>query len=102
MEKKTGIKLHEESFKWTEYQNSLLTGSIEAKVEMHSAQTLRDNRHFIKTVAHDKVIKEKLNGPRNAQDSSNYNGFLAKEVRRQALHIDSSFAHKIVFILNGV
>ena len=124
MEKKKGIKLHEESlthlssmFKWTEYQNSLLTGSIEAKVEMHSAQTLSDNRHFIKTVgqvitqlprpslrghregrlvddsgevidpgfncgfrnrgnfleiltafgAHDKVIKEKLNRPWNAQ-----------------------------------
>ena len=126
MEKKKGIKLHEESFshldsmlKWSGYKDSLRTGSIEVIVGALSVQALRDNRHYIKTVSqvitlcavqdlplrnhregrlvddmgevidpefnsgsrnrgnfleilsafcvHDKVIKEKLNGPRNAQ-----------------------------------
>ena len=58
MEKKKGIKLHEESFshldsmlKWSGYKDSLRTGSIEVIVGALSVQALRDNRHYIKTVS---------------------------------------------------
>ncbi|KAI6657108.1 Zinc finger MYM-type protein 1-like [Oopsacas minuta] len=126
MEKKNGIKLHEESLshldsklKWSGYKGSLPTGSIEVIVRALRVQAVRDNRHYIKTVGqvtthcavqdlplrghregrlvddmdeiidsefncgsrnsgkfleiltafgvHDKVVKEKLNGRRNAQ-----------------------------------
>ena len=56
MEKKKGIKLHEESLshldsmlKWSGYKDSLRTGSIEVIVGTLSVQALRDNRHYIKT-----------------------------------------------------
>ena len=58
MEMKKGIKLHEASkshldsmVQWTDYQNSLRIGSIETILGGLTGQAIRDNRHFIKTIA---------------------------------------------------
>ena len=59
MEMKKGIKLHEASkshldsmVQWTDYQNSIRIGSIETILGGITGQAIRDNRHFIKTIAH--------------------------------------------------
>ena len=58
MEMKKGIKLHEASkahldstVQWTDYQNSLRIGSIETILGGLTCQAIRDNRHFIRTIA---------------------------------------------------
>ena len=58
MEMKKVIKLHEASkshhdsmIQWTDFQNSLRIGSIETKLGGLTVQVIRDNRHFIKTIA---------------------------------------------------